>query len=66
MTGKTRRKPQSLKQIFAVPALIGVLSGIGLVAALLDDGWWDIVGGSSLGIAPLIAIGYLLRRDSAP
>lgn len=65
MTGKTRRKPQSLSEIFAVPALIGVLSGIGLVAALLDDGWWDIVGWASLAIAPLIAIAYMLKRDRA-
>lgn len=65
MTEKTRRKPLSLTRIFAIPAVIGVLSGIGLVAALLDDGWWDIIGWGSLAIAPLIATGYLLKRDRA-
>jgi len=63
MTAKSRKKPQSLNQIFAIPALIGLASGIGLVAALLDDGWWDIIGWLGLAIAPLIAIVYLFKRD---
>jgi hypothetical protein len=35
-------------QLFAVPIVVGVLSIVGLVAALLGDGWWDVVSWLSL------------------
>jgi len=34
-------KHRTLGQIFAVPLLIGVMSIVGLVAALVGDGIWD-------------------------
>jgi hypothetical protein len=34
-------KHRTLGQIFAIPALIGVMSIVGLVAALVGDGVWD-------------------------
>jgi hypothetical protein len=37
-------------QVFAVPIVLGVLSAIGLVAALLGDDVWDYVSWLALGI----------------
>lgn len=34
-------KHRTIGQIFAVPALIGVMSIVGLIAALVGDGVWD-------------------------
>jgi len=42
MSGRSIFRPhRTLSQIFAVPLLIGVLSIVGLVAALVGDGVWD-------------------------
>jgi len=59
-----RRRPRSLGEVFAIPAAIGLASGAGLIVALVDDGWWDIVGWVGLGIAPAIAALYLVRPRS--
>jgi hypothetical protein len=40
-TGFKRARRQTLRQIFSVPLAIGLLSSIGLVTALVGDGWWD-------------------------
>jgi hypothetical protein len=56
-----RRRIRSLGEIFAMPVLLGVLSAIGLVVALLGDEIWDTVGWVGLGIPLLIAVWYLLR-----
>jgi hypothetical protein len=56
-----RRRIRSLGEIFAMPVLLGVLSAIGLVVALLGDEIWDAVGWVGLGIPLLIAVWYLLR-----
>lgn len=52
-------------QIWAMPILLAILTVIGLVAALLGDGVWDLVSAFSLG-APVAAGGwYALRRAPA-
>ena len=44
------------------PIVFGVLTCIGLVAALLGDGWWDLVSAVTLGL-PVLACGwYSLKR----
>ncbi len=44
MSDQLRRgRHLSLGKIFAIPALIAVLIGIGLVSALIGDGIWDTV-----------------------
>jgi hypothetical protein len=48
-----------------MPILLGVLTTIGLVSALLGDGIWDIVSAFALG-APVVAgawYGLRGRRD---
>jgi hypothetical protein len=41
---------RSAYQVFAVPIALGVLSAVGLVAALLGDDVWDAASWFALGI----------------
>jgi hypothetical protein len=41
---------RSAYQVFAIPIALGVLSAVGLVAALLGDNVWDAVSWLALGI----------------
>jgi hypothetical protein len=41
-------------KLWGVPLLLGVLTIVGLVSALLGDGIWDIVSAFALG-APVVA-----------
>jgi hypothetical protein len=55
-----RSRPLSLGAIFFVPVIIALFSLIGLVAALLDDGVYDLL--SWLGLAvPVAVIAWSLR-----
>jgi hypothetical protein len=53
---------RSPARIFAVPLMIGVLSAIGLTAALLGDGVWDAVSWLALGVPVVVAGRYGIRR----
>lgn len=55
-----RSSPQSLAAIFAVPMVIAVFSLVGLVAALLDDGVYDLLSWLALGV-PVAVIFWSLR-----
>ncbi len=55
-----RSKPQSLGAIFAAPLVIAVFSLVGLVAALLDDGVYDLLSWLALGV-PVAVILWSLR-----
>ena len=51
------------RSTFALPLLIGLLSAVGLLSALLGDGGWDAVAWFGLGMpAALGAWPLLLRR----
>ena len=54
---------QTIQQIFTVPLLIAVISTIGLISALVGDGWYDTVSWLTLG-APvaLYLMYYVLRK----
>lgn len=56
-----RPRRQTNGQIFAIPALLGVLSIIGLVSALVGDGVWDGVSWVTLAI-PILLCGYFFLR----
>jgi len=58
------RHHRTLWQIFAAPIFIGVLSTVGLVAALVGDGWWDGVSWLTLALPVLLCFFYVLRRGS--
>jgi lipopolysaccharide export LptBFGC system permease protein LptF len=61
---RTRRL--GLGTVFAVPAVLFVLSLIGLVGALLADGAWDGIGAALLALAVATAIGARLRGPGRP
>ncbi len=56
-----RPRRQTNGQIFAIPAVLGVLSIIGLVSALVGDGVWDGVSWVTLAI-PILLCGYFFLR----
>ena len=49
---------RSLWMIFRWPLLIALISIVGLVSALVGDGWWDALSWATLGIP---ALGFTLR-----
>ncbi len=57
----SRAPRQTLWQIFSWPLLIGVLSTIGLVAALVGDGLWDSVSWLTLFVPIALYALFLLR-----
>ena len=53
---------QSLKQIFAIPAVVGLATVVGLISALVGDGMWDALSWVTLGLATAPALWYSMRR----
>ncbi|MBS0267346.1 MAG: hypothetical protein JSS54_00040 [Proteobacteria bacterium] len=51
----SRGSERSLQHIFMVPILIALASLAGLAAALLGDGWFDVIGWIGLGIPAAVA-----------
>jgi hypothetical protein len=51
-------------RLWGMPILLGILTTIGLVAALLGDGAWDAVSGVALGLPVLLGIWHSLRRQA--
>jgi hypothetical protein len=47
--------------LWGMPVLLGLLTTIGLLSALLGDGIWDMVSAVALGIPVLIGLRYGLR-----
>ena len=47
-------------RIFAIPTAIAVISIVGLVGALLGDGWLDAISWVGL-LVPLLVIAWALR-----
>ena len=60
---KGARRRRSLREIFAVPAALGVLSALGLVAALVGDDVYDVVGCLALA-TPLALMTWHIVRPS--
>ncbi len=52
----------TLWQVFRAPAVIAALSLFGLVAALLGDGVWDVVGAVTLASSVAATIWALATR----
>jgi hypothetical protein len=60
------RSHRTLRQIFAVPIVIGMLSTVGLLAALIGDGWWDGLSWATLSLPVLLYVFFFLRRPATP
>jgi hypothetical protein len=48
-------------KLWGMPILLGLLTTVGLVSALLGDGIWDIVSAFALGVPVLAGAWYSLR-----
>jgi hypothetical protein len=59
------RNHRTLGQIFAAPIVVGALSIVGLLAALIGDGWWDVVSWLSLTLPILLYLFFIVRRKRA-
>jgi len=44
--------------------MVGALSIVGLLAALIGDGWWDAVSWLSLALPVLLYLFFVVRRKS--
>ena len=62
MTSVKHNTPRPLSRIFAVPLMIGVASAIGLSAALIGNGAWDVVGWFGLGTPLAVTAWCFVRR----
>lgn len=49
--------PRSLWQVFKWPVVLGVMTLIGLISALVADGVWDLVSWTMLLIPVALGIG---------
>jgi hypothetical protein len=48
-------------KLWGMPILLGLLTTIGLISALLGDGIWDILSAFALGIPVVAGLWYGLR-----
>lgn len=50
--------------VFRAPLVLGLLSAIGLVSALLGDGVWDVVSSTAV-LSPVAAViwAWIYRRE---
>lgn len=55
----------SLWQIFKPVIAIGVISGIGLISALLGDGIWDGLSWLCLAWVSALGLYYLFRKQTS-
>ena len=53
---------RSLSQIFAAPLVIAIVSTVGLISALVGDGWWDAVSWVALGLPVLLYLLFIWRH----
>jgi hypothetical protein len=58
----SRRGRLSLRQVFAAPLAIAILSTIGLISALVGDDIWDVLSWLTLAIPVAIILYCWLRR----
>lgn len=54
---KTARR--NIRQIFAAPLAVAIVSTFGLVAALVGDGWWDATSWAALAVPVLLCLLFL-------
>ena len=50
--------------LWGMPILLGILTTIGLISALLGDGIWDAVSAVTLGAPVAVGAWYGLRRKA--
>ena len=53
---------RTLTQIFAAPLVIAIVSTVGLISALVGDGWWDAVSWVALCLPVLLYLLFIWQR----
>jgi hypothetical protein len=56
------KKEKKLAAIFLWPLVIGVVSTVGLIGALLEDGWWDALYCALLAVPVAVGAMFGWRR----
>lgn len=51
------------KRLWGAPILLGILTAVGLLAALLGDGMWDVLSALTLGIPVAATIWYGFKKN---
>jgi hypothetical protein len=62
INGSSHRVRLSLRQVFAAPLAIALLSTVGLISALVGDDIWDVLSWLTLAIPVAVILWYWLRR----
>lgn len=52
----------AFKRMWGVPILIGIVTAVGLISALLGDGMWDALSAVALAIPVTVAGWYSLTK----
>ena len=62
INGSSRRGRLGLRQVFAAPLAIAILSTVGLISALVGDDIWDLLSWLTLAVPVVVILYYWLRR----
>jgi hypothetical protein len=57
-----RSGKRSFGQVWSAPIVLGVLGSIGLVSALVGDGFYDAASWATLGLPVVVIIWAVMRR----
>ncbi len=60
-----RRPAYPASAIYRVPLLIGIVTGVGLISALLGDGLWDVLSWLTLAVPVALAAMHWRRSRRA-
>lgn len=52
----------SFKRMWGWPILIGVITGVGLISALLGDDIWDVLSACALTVPVVVSLWYSFRK----
>ena len=61
INGSSRRGRLSLRQVFAAPLALAILSTVGLISALVGDDLWDVLSWLTLAVPVAVILWYWLR-----
>jgi hypothetical protein len=53
---------EGVRRIWAVPTGLAVATALGLTAALIGDGWADLLSWASLAVPAIVMIRFALKR----
>lgn len=49
-------------KVWGTPAIIGILSAIGLFSALTGDGFYDLISWLALGVPVVVTVWFLAKK----